>query len=177
MYKLILVLLLFVSVSVSFGQITSNYGVLYLFKGTDWEDNLTTEYNKWTDEHGDKHNYSYVSSDTLADTLTTRILQNQTGTHNVSLNVITDSTVTGAPDTMDYVLEMGVYCGEGHPDSTGYLWKHLLTGAQDTSLRISLRDSTWWTDFNISQYKLRIRETTANKNKYILWDRPYKSKR
>lgn len=137
---------------------------------------VNVSYKSYVDPDGNTVYMQAFSSDTLTDTLYSRKIYQQDAYADLSFNfgVITDSTATGAPDTIASIIELGMFRGFGCPDSTGYEWKHLLITAQDTVFKVMLIDSTWWYKEPTTEFRFRIRETSANKNYYFMNFFPFK---
>lgn len=148
-------------------QSVYDYGVAWLFQ---------RESHTWADSvlYDSDSAYFYLTADTLADTiLSNPIYLNEKfpGWGNVSISgkLITDSAATGAPDTINSVIRVGMYKGEGYPDYTGIEYHNIFTCTADTFWDVSLVDSGWWNDFAVSRYYVSILETTPQKNKYVIW--------
>ena len=177
-YAFILILLLFILPAES--QVSQYLDVENLYDGTDWEDKITTV-ESYPDYWLNMRLYTrYVHSDSASiDTLTTKPVENRSwGDKFISFTMDTDSNLTTEADTLSYKLLMGVFRGAGTVtgtsggsiDADGIYWKHLFTGTSDTSIEISLRDSTWWTDFPTPYYWYQIAETDTQYNRYYISD-------
>jgi hypothetical protein len=179
------------------GQVTENFDVGDLYDGTYWADYITetsTRYTIYDPSLGitsgsrDEYVLRYVTSlDSSADTLYTDRIDNRAyGDHWISYAVVSDSASDGGarvnPDTIISYLDMGVFRGHGTVagtatgtvDGNGVLWKNLATVSVGVSAEISLKDSTWWTDFPVSWYMYRWRETSPQSNKYYMTDSKFK---
>ena len=191
---LIVLMLLLIAVPGS-GQITGYKDISDLVDGTYWDDLITeTFYNNaiYDTDLGLRNSGSYVvryltSVDSSLDTIMTQPIVNRAyGDHFISFTSVSDSAsdagVRPNPDTIIVYLDMGVFRGNGTVSSTagatvdgpGIKWYNLWTVTQDTSIEVSLKDSTWWTDFPSPMYWYRLRETSAQSNKYYLSDFQFK---
>ena len=160
-------------------QLTRYYDVEEMFDGTDWESSITATQKYGT--NGESYFVRYLqSTSNSTDTITSQTLDNRAwgGSHFISYALLTDSAGATNPDTIISYLEMGVFRGRGtvtgtaagSVDNEGILWKPLATISAQASAEISLQDSTWWTDFASPNYWFRIRETSAQQNKYYISD-------
>jgi len=186
---LIVLMLLLIAVPGS-GQITDYKDVETLFDGTAWASSVTeTEgYSAIYDiELGYTNRERYVtryvsSADSSQDTLQTKAIANRAyGDHFVSYALVADS-VGDNPNTISAILQMGVFRGygtvagtaTGTVDNEGILWKNLVSFTAGVSGEISLKDSTWWTDFPATHYWFKIKETGEQTNKYYINDFSFK---
>lgn len=175
-----------------YAQITDYADVADLFEGTFWADSITTSEgmsSAYDVDKGLNNRERYVvnyltSADSSADTIQTKMIENRAyGDHFISYTLTSDSAGARNPDTVAAVLEMGVFRGygtvagtaAGTVDSDGILWKNIARFALvEVSGEVSLKDSTWWTDFPATHYWYRIRETTEQSNDYYISDFKFK---
>jgi hypothetical protein len=175
-----------------FGQITDYKDISELLDGTFWADSVTSTEGVSSIYDVDKslnnrerYIVSYLTSaDSSADTIQTKAIENRAyGDHFISYALTSDSSGARNPDTVAAVLEMGVFRGYGTVagtaagtiDNNGILWKNIARFALvEVSGEVSLKDSTWWTDFPASHYWFRVRETTEQSNDYYINDFQFK---
>lgn len=178
----VLVCLLFVLPIMS-EVLTRYYTVKDLYEGTVWEDSIKTTYYSVRDTNGasgiQRFPVHHLISKTLHDTMVSKKLAHRAyGDHVVYFTVLNDSSASGAYDTITVTLDIGMFTGHGTVpgtaggtvDTSGILWKPLYTASGDTSVAVSLRDSTWWTNRPTSDYWFRIRELYQQRNKYYISD-------
>jgi len=168
MKKLFTVLILLIGFNIGFSQAVYDYGVSWLFQRDShtWADSVKYEADSL---------YWYMVSDTTADTITSNpvyVTPQHTSWGNswITGRLISDSAHSAASvDTINTVIQVGLYTGEGYPDYTGIDWHNLITCTSDSIFSISLVDSAWFSDYAASRRYYRILETTKQKNKYVLW--------
>ena len=141
-------------------------------------DSMGVQYQT-VDKWGRTVKFYTLTSDTLQDSIFSKVLSNRYRHADLHLNfgLINDSAEVGAPNAISVDFVMGLFVGYGYggvgtasvePDSTGWLEKSLaLDIIGDTVISISLADSSWWTDYPVIEYYVKIKEDSAMKNKYF----------
>ena len=136
-------------------------------------DSILSQYSG-KDYNGRQYDFYMIHSDTTGDTLITKRIDNNNRYADLvmTFGLLNDSTETGAYDTVAVTFELGVFRGYGSDggttvDSTGVEWKYLCTLSADSSVTISLIDSTWFSEEPTTGYWGRIRETYKQKNRYF----------
>ena len=153
MKYLFLILLLALSATLP-AQVAHTYNTTELYDNTEWEDDI--------DFNGDAF-VTLRSTTSAASTVTSQEVVSE-GYGNIWVFLWMDN-VSG---TRNVAFQLGVMRGKGFQgaDSDGYLWKHLYTATSDTSVVVSLTDSTWVSKFPPRLWKARIVETGAQQNDY-----------
>jgi hypothetical protein len=138
-------------------------------------DSINLQY-KGKDYNGRPYEFYMIHSDTLGDTLISKRIDNNNryGDLMMTFGLLSDSAMTGAYDTISVTFDMGVFRGHGYDyssgkiDSAGVAWYSLFSAiSADTSLTVSLEDSTWFSDNPTTAYWVRIRELYTQKNRYF----------
>ena len=169
------------------------YNVKNLFVGsyptTAAKDTIWEQY-KWYDSWRNYSVFYTISSDTTLDSMKTAIMNNRFKYSDmfITFGVIQD-TIHDADDhkdTIDVKLNMGVFRGYGfgspddqttplRVDSSGWQeyniggFSNVVTATTpDTTLAVTLADSTWWTDYPTTMWYFEIVELDTSKNRYFL---------
>ena len=159
------VLLLLRLFSLALGQYVAEYSTEYLFgfSGYTLETRPSFSVNA--------PSYKFLKTTTAADTVTSIDFIIQKGGGDIALyarrDPITGSTVTTR-------LEILLWRAPGFPDSTGYEVKTLATFTGTGTARVTLADSSWWVNQPVSRFKLRIVETGATQNYWMVDIKHYK---
>lgn len=150
------ILILFSLIAFAQAQYVEDLGVVWLFKTTAWEDSVSFE----TDS-----SYYYVKSTAAADTLISRRIANVPATGEIHVTGKLDS-LAGTTNVKIYV---GLYRGEGYPDYTGIEWKELKAYTGPGTFQYSIKGNSWSDDQVCSKFYIKILETVAQQNKYVIW--------
>lgn len=176
MKKLILIFmgLIFFMVSIQ-AQSIRQHGVYKIFPKnvSVWADSIghiaDSLYTDSTSEKGNEtYPYAYVKSTTAADTLYGAIFETTKG--NIQISVYT-RFLDGA-GTANALIEFGVERGQGYPDYTGWEWYEIETFSADGTAKFNLANTTanpWASYEHFRRYRIRITETGAQQNRYVLW--------
>ena len=181
----IFILLLFLFVSIS-AQFVEHRNIYDFFSSTTWNVfSFHTQQRAYTDETGATFNLTWIESDTVSNTIISKVMKNQAyGNKVVYITVETDSadtTIYGNPldNVIDVNIDIGVFSGigtvSGTPggtiDASGYTWFNIIHVTQDTSIQYILSNSTWWRGAPTNAYKYRFDEQSPGskqRNKYLI---------
>jgi hypothetical protein len=166
---------------------TGNYPV----SPTTAKDTIHEQY-KWYDYWGRSVIFYTISSDTVKTTLKTAIQSNRYKYADkfITFGILQDTVhdQDAMKDTMNVSLNMGVFRGFGFGsqntttlqysewDSVGFDLYNLFSVTRatvltpDTIAKVSLKDSTWWTDWPVIEYYYEIVEGDTGKYRYFLND-------
>ena len=112
--------------------------------------------------------YAYIKSTTAADTIPSVILETKKG--NIQISVY--GRMLDGAGTANALIQFGVERGQGYPDKTGWEWYSIVTAASDTTFKFNLANTTansWASYEHFKKYRIKITETGAQQNRYILW--------